>query len=52
MKKILCPILLVVSFAMAALGQNYTIQTFAGGGVPQNIQGVSASLGLVTGVAS
>ncbi len=52
MKKIVCPMLLVVAFATAALGQNYTIQTFAGGGVPQNIAATSASLGLVTGVAA
>jgi len=52
MKKIVCPVLLVVAFAAAALGQNYTIQTFAGGGVPQNIAAVSASLGSVTGIAT
>src|SRR5579871_5935834 len=52
MKKIVCPMLLVVAFAAAALGQNYTIQTFAGGGVPQNIAAVSASLGAVTGIAT
>ncbi len=52
MKKIVCPVLLVLAFATVALGQNYTIQTFAGGGVPQNIQAASASLGLVTGVAA
>ena len=38
-------------FASAGLGQNYTIQTFAGGGVPQNIQAALANLGLVTGIA-
>src|SRR5579872_3039283 len=52
MKKIVCPMLLAVAFAAAALGQNYTIQTFAGGGVPQNIAAVSASLGTVTGIAA
>jgi hypothetical protein len=44
MKKIVCPVFLALAFATAALGQNYTIQTFAGGGVPQNISALSASL--------
>ncbi len=52
MKKIVCPVLLVVAFAAIASAQNYTIQTFAGGGVPQNIAAVSASLGSVTGIAT
>ncbi len=52
MKKIVCPALLVLAFAALAPGQNYTIQTFAGGGVPQNIAAVSASLGTVTGIAT
>ena len=39
-------------FAGAALSQNYTIQTFAGGGVPQGVAGTSASLGSVAGVAT
>ena len=36
----------------AAFSQSYTIQTFAGGGVPQGVVGTSASLGNVTGVAT
>jgi sugar lactone lactonase YvrE len=35
----------------SALAQTYTIQTFAGGVLPENITGVSASLGNVSGVA-
>src|ERR1022692_2465501 len=35
----------------AAVAQQYTISTFAGGGLPQNIQGVAADLGSV-GVAA
>ncbi len=52
MRKIVCPALLVFAFATAALGQNYTMQTFAGGGLPLNIPAASASLGAVTGVAA
>ncbi len=52
MKKIVCLVLVTLAFAAAALGQNYNIQTFAGGGVPQNLQAASASLGLVTGIAA
>jgi uncharacterized protein (TIGR03437 family) len=35
----------------AVFGQTYTIQTFAGGGLPENIPGPSASLSRVTWVA-
>jgi len=52
MRKTACPALVLLAFAIAAPGQNYTIQTFAGGGVPQNIAAVSASLGAVTGIAT
>jgi len=52
MRKIVCPVLLVFAFAGVGYGQNYTIQSFAGGGVPQNIAAVSASLGAVTGIAT
>jgi trimeric autotransporter adhesin len=52
MKKFVCPAFLVLAFAAAALAQNYTIQTFAVGGVPQNIAAVSSSLGAVTGIAT
>lgn len=34
-----------------ASGQTYTISTFAGGGLPVNIPGTSASLGLEYGLA-
>ena len=52
MRKVVCPAPVFLAFAITALGQNYTIQTFAGGGVPQNIQAASASLGRVTGIAA
>ena len=39
-------------FSGAAFSQNYTIQTFAGGGVPQGLVGTSARLASVTGVAT
>ena len=52
MRKIVCPALVLLAFAITAPGQNYTIQTLAGGGVPQNIAAVSASLGAVTGIAT
>jgi uncharacterized protein (TIGR03437 family) len=35
----------------SGLGQGYTISTFAGGGLPANIQATAASLGAVGGVA-
>src|SRR5438045_1265652 len=43
--------LLGLALAVAAVAQNYTIQTFAGGMLPENMPGVSASLGGVSGVA-
>ncbi len=52
MRKIIFPAIFVSLFSGAAFSQNYTIQTFAGGGVPQNIQATSASLGVATGVAA
>ena len=52
MRKIVCAALLVFALATAALGQNYTMQTFAGGGLPLNIPAASASLGAVTGIAA
>jgi sugar lactone lactonase YvrE len=36
----------------AAFAQNYTISTFAGGGLPVNIPGTSASIGQVSAVAT
>jgi trimeric autotransporter adhesin len=52
MQKIVGPIILALLSSRAAFSQNYTIQTFAGGGVPQNVVGTSARLGSVTGVAT
>src|SRR5579872_2957477 len=52
MRKILWSVVLALTFSGAAFSQNYTIQTFAGGGVPQGVAGASASLGFVTGVAT
>jgi len=42
---------LVVAVATSASGQTYTMQTVAGGALPVNIPGPSASLGTVNGVA-
>ncbi|MEO8049724.1 MAG: BACON domain-containing carbohydrate-binding protein [Acidobacteriota bacterium] len=52
MRNIISPVLLALTFSGAAFSQNYTIQKFAGGGVPQGIQGIYASLGSVGGVAT
>jgi trimeric autotransporter adhesin len=52
MRKIVGPVILALMFSGAAFSQNYTIQTFAGGGVPQGVAGTSASLGSVAGVAT
>jgi uncharacterized protein (TIGR03437 family) len=41
----------ILAAACSASGQTYTIRTFAGGGLPVNVAGLSASLGLVEGVA-
>jgi len=51
MRNVVCPVLLGLTFAGAGFGQSYTIQTFAGGGLPQNILAASASLGAVAGSA-
>jgi len=40
-----------LALAVAAVAQNYTIQTFAGGVLPENMPALSASLGGVSGVA-
>jgi uncharacterized protein (TIGR03437 family) len=45
----LLPILAAAGYA---LGQTYTISTLAGGGLPVNLPGTLASLGLVEGVAA
>jgi trimeric autotransporter adhesin len=52
MRKIVGPIVLALLFSGAAFSQSYTIQTFAGGGVPQGVPAPFASLGAVTGVAT
>jgi len=36
--------LLASVFAISAAAQTYTIKTFAGGGLPENVAGASASL--------
>ena len=43
--------LLVSVFALSAAAQTYTIKTFAGGGLPQNVAGSSASLSVISGMA-
>jgi uncharacterized protein (TIGR03437 family) len=43
--------ILILAIACSAFGQTYTIQTLAGGGLPENIVGTSAGLGRVTWVA-
>ena len=40
-----------LAFASAALAQTYTLKTFAGGALPENVPGASASLGAVYGIA-
>jgi len=50
--KIAGSVILALAFSGAAFSQNYTIQTFAGGGVPQGLVGTSARLASVTGVAT
>jgi sugar lactone lactonase YvrE len=47
---VLVPTFLVPLVTIPAFSQNYTIQTFAGGGLPQNIQGSAANLGKVSAV--
>jgi hypothetical protein len=52
MRKIAGPVILALLLSGAAFSQSYTIQTFAGGGVPQGVVGTSARLGAVSGVAT
>lgn len=52
MPKIVGAVILALTFSGAAFSQNYTIQTFAGGGIPQGVAAPSASLGSVAGVAT
>src|ERR1017187_9761985 len=44
-------VILSLAVSSCAFGQTYTIQTFAGGGLPVNIPGTSASLRAPSGVA-
>src|SRR5438067_480277 len=43
--RVLPAVLLASIISYSAFGQTYTISTFAGGGLPVNIPGTSASLG-------
>jgi uncharacterized protein (TIGR03437 family) len=43
--------ILILAISCCGFGQTYTIQTFAGGALPNNIAGTSASLGPVNAVA-
>jgi hypothetical protein len=43
--------ILTLVVSCCAVGQTYTIQTFAGGGLPVNIPGTSASLDYPSSVA-
>jgi hypothetical protein len=51
MRKISYSAILAFLCANTGFGQNLTIQTLAGGGIPQNIRATSASLGYVSGMA-
>jgi uncharacterized protein (TIGR03437 family) len=44
MRSVVFPIILLFAISCYAFGQTYTIQTFAGGGLPVNIPGTSARL--------
>ena len=44
-------VMLNLAISCCAFGQTYTIQTFAGGGLPVNIPGTSASLSSLNAVA-
>jgi len=41
----------LLAFALTASAQTYTIKSFAGGALPQNVAGTSAGLSVVTGMA-
>jgi len=43
-------LLLILAVAYSAFGQNYTIVTIAGGGLPVNVASASASIGRVSGI--
>ena len=42
----------ILAFCALARAEDFTIQTFAGGGVPQNIQGTSAVLHVPSGIVT
>ena len=44
-------VVLTLALASAAQAQTYTMKTFAGGALPENVPGASASLGNVYGIA-
>jgi len=41
-----------LAFTVFSLGQTYTIETFAGGGTPENLPAISAALGGIAGMAT
>jgi len=45
-------LVVVSAFASGASGEDFTIQTFAGGALPENVQGTSAVLHLPSGVVA
>src|ERR1035441_6230665 len=42
---------LTAAVACSAMAQTYTMKTFAGGALPENVDGLSASLGGINGMA-
>jgi sugar lactone lactonase YvrE len=50
--RLLSAAILTLTVSSCALGQTYTIRTFAGGGLPVNIPGTSAALGTPYSVAA
>jgi adhesin/invasin len=44
-------VVLALAFASASLAQTYSMKTFAGGALPENLPGVAADLGAVYGIA-
>jgi hypothetical protein len=44
-------VVFTLALASAALAQTYTLKTFAGGALPENVAGTSANLGGVYGIA-
>ena len=45
------PALLTLAITSSAIGQTYTMKTFAGGALPENVAATSASLGGIYGIA-